>query len=446
MSSSRSRARRSLPVALAAGFGALALAAAAAGSQAGATDQSARAQRAEVRAQQARVATQVDALQGDEHQVESALATLDENVRGQQAALNDARHQVEINTAQAAQAQQAMVETNAELEALQAKVVSYAVEAYITPPDEDVMRRLEAGTAQEDATKRALLEMQSGNDADVLDQLRAAHQRLDDEHRRAETARSQAEAAAAEADRALASFADAKAQQQAFAAQVRARLDDRLADAAYLSRVDAGLGAAVAAEQAALVQAVARVPDPGPSESAAGAGGGVGGSGGGGSGGGPTTTAPPSGSGSSPTTPPTTVAPAPVVVVSRPPLVTVRGITVNAAIGDRLRGLLDAAAAAGFRLGGYGWRDINSQIALRRQNCGASDYAIYQMPPDQCSPPTARPGLSLHERGLAVDLSVNGKFLTSRSDPAFVWLSANAGRFGFANLPSEPWHWSTTGG
>jgi peptidoglycan hydrolase CwlO-like protein len=441
MSPSRSRARRSLPVALAAGFGALALAAAAAGSQAGATDQSARAQRAEVRAQQARVATQVDALQGDEHQVEAALATLDENVRGQQAALNDARHQVDVNTAQAQQAQQAMVETNAELEALQAKVVSYAVDAYITPPDEDVMRRLEAGTAQEDATKRALLEMQSGKDADVLDQLRAAHQRLDDEHRRAETARNQAEAAAAEADRALASFTDAKAQQQAFATQVRARLDERLADAAYLSRVDAGLGAAVAAEQAALVQAVARVPDPGPSQSAAGAdGGGVGGSGGGG----PTTTAPPSGSGSSPTTPPT--APAPVVVVSRPPLVTVRGITVNAAIGDRLRGLLDAAAAAGFRLGGYGWRDINSQIALRRQNCGASDYAIYQMPPDQCSPPTARPGLSMHERGLAVDLSVNGKFLTSRSDPAFVWLSANAGRFGFANLPSEPWHWSTTGG
>ena len=29
---------------------------------------------------------------------------------------------------------------------------------------------------------------------------------------------------------------------------------------------------------------------------------------------------------------------------------------------------------------------------------------------------------------------------------AFVWLAANAGRFGFSNLPSEPWHWSTTGG
>ena len=25
------------------------------------------------------------------------------------------------------------------------------------------------------------------------------------------------------------------------------------------------------------------------------------------------------------------------------------------------------------------------------------------------------------------------------------WLRANAGRFGFRQLPSESWHWSTTG-
>ena len=30
--------------------------------------------------------------------------------------------------------------------------------------------------------------------------------------------------------------------------------------------------------------------------------------------------------------------------------------------------------------------------------------------------------------------------------PASAWLAANAERFGFSNLPSEPWHWSTTGG
>ena len=72
------------------------------------------------------------------------------------------------------------------------------VDAYINPPDEDMARRLEADSAQEDATKRALLEMHSGSDADLLDQLRAARQRLDDERSRAESARAQAESAAAE--------------------------------------------------------------------------------------------------------------------------------------------------------------------------------------------------------------------------------------------------------
>jgi D-alanyl-D-alanine carboxypeptidase len=51
----------------------------------------------------------------------------------------------------------------------------------------------------------------------------------------------------------------------------------------------------------------------------------------------------------------------------------------------------------------------------------------------------------MHEQGLAIDFSADGGFIESRSDPAFRWLAANAGRFGFANLPSEPWHWSTTG-
>jgi hypothetical protein len=51
----------------------------------------------------------------------------------------------------------------------------------------------------------------------------------------------------------------------------------------------------------------------------------------------------------------------------------------------------------------------------------------------------------MHEQGLAVDFTNGGKLIQSRSDPAFVWLKGNASRFGFYNLPSEPWHWSTNG-
>jgi LAS superfamily LD-carboxypeptidase LdcB len=118
---------------------------------------------------------------------------------------------------------------------------------------------------------------------------------------------------------------------------------------------------------------------------------------------------------------------------------------VSSQIADQLRGLLDAAADDGLNFGGGGYRDPSAQVALRRSNCGSSDYAVYSMPASQCSPPTARPGSSMHEQGLAVDFTYNGSLITSRSNPGFVWLAANASRFGLFNLPVEPWHWSTNG-
>ena len=113
-------------------------------------------------------------------------------------------------------------------------------------------------------------------------------------------------------------------------------------------------------------------------------------------------------------------------------------------IASNLQALLSAASAAGIHLSGGGYRDSAGQINTRRNNCGSSHYAIYEMPASQCSPPTARPGSSMHERGLAIDFTQGGGTLT-RSSSGFHWLKANASRYGFFNLPSEPWHWSTNG-
>ena len=123
----------------------------------------------------------------------------------------------------------------------------------------------------------------------------------------------------------------------------------------------------------------------------------------------------------------------------------VGGITVNVAIASQIRGLLDAATAAGLNLRGGGYRSSAAQVATRRANCGSSYYDIYQKPASQCSPPTAIPGRSMHEQGRAIDFTSGGVLITSGSDPAFVWLSRNASRFGMYNLPSERWHWSTNG-
>ena len=123
----------------------------------------------------------------------------------------------------------------------------------------------------------------------------------------------------------------------------------------------------------------------------------------------------------------------------------VGGIRVHESIANKVQDLLEHAARDGLRLTGGGYRSASQQIALRRAHCGTSQWAIYQKPSYQCRPPTARPGRSMHERGLAIDFRHNGRGVTSRNSTAFKWLKANAATYGLYNLPSEPWHWSTNG-
>ena len=126
-------------------------------------------------------------------------------------------------------------------------------------------------------------------------------------------------------------------------------------------------------------------------------------------------------------------------------LVWVRGFEVNSQIADDVDGLIAAMEAEGFDLGGWGYRNHQRQIELRQSHCGTSEWAVWRMPSHQCRPPTARPGRSNHEKGLAIDFTNAGRLITSRSSAVFQALQRIAPRFGFLNLPSEPWHWSVDG-
>ncbi len=145
---------------------------------------------------------------------------------------------------------------------------------------------------------------------------------------------------------------------------------------------------------------------------------------------------------------------------------------VNAEIEDALDELIADARADGIELGGGGYRTVESQIALRLAHCGGSappdvtppgpdatpeelatygalaeawrNHVIYEVPPGSCSPPTATPGNSEHQLGLAIDFTENESILTPTS-PGFAWLVEHASDYGLINLPSEAWHWSTTG-
>jgi D-alanyl-D-alanine carboxypeptidase len=121
---------------------------------------------------------------------------------------------------------------------------------------------------------------------------------------------------------------------------------------------------------------------------------------------------------------------------------TVNGITVHKSVAFAFRRMITDARADGIVLSGGGFRTQARQIELRKSN-GCKD--IWTAPASSCRVPTAIPGRSLHEIGLAVDLTTGGRSLTAGS-AAFRWLATNADEYGYVNLPSEPWHWSITGG
>ncbi|HET6949425.1 MAG TPA: M15 family metallopeptidase [Acidimicrobiales bacterium] len=365
----------------------------------------AESQRDDVRAQQAEVALEVDVLTADNVQIQAALAELQTNVAAKQTELADAQAvQAAADTAvaDATAAVTAGQERVAELDAAADELV---VEAFVNPPADSGLDLFRAGTLTEAAVKRSLVELGAEHDASVLAELEIAQAQLVLDKDAKEDAAAEALTAAETAATALADVEAALAQQQTFAAEVEARLEAKLAEAESLKAIDAALSDQIAREQAAVA---ASLPAGG------------------------------SGSGSSSILP----VPGGLATVSCP---AGGSITVAGDIAANLAALLEAAYADGIVLCGGGYRDPEAQIQLRREHCGTSDYAIYEMPASQCDPPTARPGTSMHEQGLAVDFTCNGGGTVSSGSSCFTWLSNNANDYGFYNLPTEPWHWSVNG-
>lgn len=112
-------------------------------------------------------------------------------------------------------------------------------------------------------------------------------------------------------------------------------------------------------------------------------------------------------------------------------------VYVNLSITQNLINMRAAAANAGISLPMViGYRSFDEQVALRQQNCYGAN--VYTAPASACSPPTAIPGTSNHGLGEAIDFS-------DATGARLSWLKQNAAKYGFYNLPSEPWHWSLTG-
>lgn len=406
------------------------------------------AERDAVRDQQARLADELDVLQASDREVATALDQLDAAVAVQQAAHAAALVAVDEAVAAERRAEAELRIARRDVAALEQAIVEMAVASYVHPPTADLVQSLQAASLSDALKQQVFLAARAQRDLDLLHLLEDAEARAATRADELAAATEAAAAAVAAADAELARLDTERQRQADFAADLQGRIDGALAEAAALAELDAELSARIVAEQQALLARLPPVPAP-PAPGAADAPEGS------------TAPAPaPAGAPSAPAdqiaAPPSSPsprpapAPRPPASVTRPrtpapPLATVRGFTVHAEIADELEAMLAAAEADGITFGGSAYRSTQRQIELRVANCGPTEYDVWYRPASSCSPPTAVPGRSLHEQGRALDLTYDGALITSRANVGFQWLAANASTFGFFNLPSEPWHFSTTG-
>jgi peptidoglycan hydrolase CwlO-like protein len=382
---------------------------------AGADQEDPQEQRERVREQQAQINLEVDALQASVTDINRTLARLQRNVATQQAEAAEAERAWRAAEEDVAEAQRSVAAAEQRITDLDRATDAMVVDSFVNPPTGEILDAFNADTVSDAAVQQALLAMQADADADLMDQLNAAHEDLAIERSNKEEAAAEAEDRRNDSRAELADIQAAAQQQQEFANAVGERLDRRLAEAESLRRTDAALSRQIQEQQEELARQAAAA------EAAAAAAG----------------AAPPESSGSS------TIEPAPggLATVSCP---TGGSTTVAGSIGENVQGLYNAAGDQGVPLCGSGYRDPEQQIQLRREHCGTSQYAIYEMPSYQCSPPTARPGNSMHEQGLAIDFTCSGGSIVAGGS-CDNFLKSTADDYGLYNLPSEIWHYSTNG-
>jgi len=403
---------------------------------AGADDlETAKQRRAEVRQQQAALAAELEVLGADEVALVAALDALQADAVAEQTALVDATKVAEEARVASERAAVEVARMDAQLTDLRSLLLDLAVGAYIGGPGAvgDLSMFIGADDVGDAAKAVYLAGQEVARQDAVAADLTRFKALLDAARVAAEASAVTAAAARDEVAVRVAAVERARDQQATFVAAVEAELERRLSEAAGLEQLDQQLAADIvrgeeelAARLRAEAEAAARVAAERALAEAA-----------------HRAQHPDLDDVDRPDRPDRPVGPA------RPPsgrVLAVRGINVDATIAEPLEALLAAAAADGIPLGGGGYRDGAAQIERRAANCGTTPFDLYEKPASQCRPPTARPGHSMHERGLAIDFTHAGALIGNRGNPGYVWLAANAARFGLYNLPSEPWHWSTDGG
>lgn len=361
-------------------------------------------ERERVQVEVAGVAIKVDAATADFEVVAQALDDVNGLVDLQEARLADANQAVRSAETLVDQAVRRREEINLEMADLRELVAELAVASFTGETGEngqDLTSFLLSDDPTEAMRRRSLVQFQTGNLADGLDRMRL----LDAEAEQVEADRLRAvEAAVVNRTEALNRQLELDAALEAqleLVLDVEARLESRLAEAQYIQEIDAELAAEIQQQEEVIAR---RIREEAAKKAAAEA------------------------------ARRAETRPAPADVAD---IVEAEGFWVHKDVQDAVTRMIQDARADGVTLSGYSYRSPQRTAELRVIN-GCPD--VYNASPSSCRIPTARPGQSMHERGLAIDFQS-----CWRGSSCFTWLSNNASKYGYKNLPSESWHWSTNG-
>jgi murein DD-endopeptidase MepM/ murein hydrolase activator NlpD len=210
-----------------------------------------REQRDQTRRQRAHAAAQLDTLQSSDRELERAVSALDDNVRGQAARVASARQAADAAEARLAAVQAAVARTTARIGRIRSDLQQSAIDAYVHPNRAAITELMESEDFNEASRKQALLEQITMNQADLLDELKAAQEDLAVQRAQVGAAAAEARDRRSTAERRLSELESARADKL----RVKRALDVRIADIR-------GEAAALAKEDARLSEILARAEAP----------------------------------------------------------------------------------------------------------------------------------------------------------------------------------------
>lgn len=370
-----------------------------------------RSKRDKVRRERAAAAARLDALRANAEDVDRAIEDLRANTRTRES---------ELEAAQGAelQANRNVAGAQAEVDAVMARIGTLssatkkaAIMAFTSGGESELFASMLTGGSSDAPVLDLYYNLAVGDLQSALDDLEVAQSQLERAKAKADRAARAATKRREDVEQKLTELGSALAQQQQLGQSIEDRFDTALAEAEGLADLDADLSRQVASRERAIVARARAAGIKGATVDKKGK------------------------------------IKVPVIPTSQNGLVRVNGVLMDRSIGDAFARLVALAAADGINLTGGGYRSAQAQINLRRGNCGPTDYDIWIRPPSECSPPAARPGRSLHEKGLAIDVRCNGRLISRYSDPCFAWMAEHAPRVGLHNdvTHREAWHWSING-